>query len=101
MTANVDRYGTVLRCYDNGGRSFDRYTILPPRWAGESYRERDGSWTCIAASEHPYRPQGFGQHCSARPGRHLGARVAWADLPEGVQRFARFAFPRFAPEGDA
>ena len=31
----TDRYGTVLRCYDNGVRSFDRYTILPPRWAGE------------------------------------------------------------------
>lgn len=93
----MGRYGTVLRCYDNGGRSFDRYTIIPPRWARQ-YRERaPGLWSAIASSEFPFNPQGFGQHCTAAPGPHLGERIDWADLPDGVQRFARQAFPEYAP----
>lgn len=92
-------YGTVLRCYDNGGRSFDRYTIVPPRWAGEDYRERaPGTWLAIASSESPFSPQGFGQHCSAMPGPHLGRRVRWDSLPGDVQRFARQSFPEYAPD---
>lgn len=90
------RYGTVLRVYDNGGKTCDRYTILPPRWARQ-YRERDRSFSAIAASERPFHPQGFGQHVSAVPGHHLGKRVAWATLPHDVQRFAKRAFPEYAP----
>lgn len=96
MSAITQRYGTVLRCYDNGGRSFDRYTIIPPRWAGKDYREHaPGSWAAIASSERPFHPQGFGQHCAAAPGPHLGKRIHWRDLPADVQRFARQAFPDF------
>jgi hypothetical protein len=89
-------YGTTLRVYDNGGRSMDRYTIIPPRNAGADWRERDGSWQAIAASESPYNPQGFGQHTSAMPGPHLGRRIRWDALPDDVQRFACEAFPAFA-----
>ncbi len=93
----MERYGTVLRCYDNGGRSFDRYTIIPPRW-GKEYRERDPRlWSAIGASEHPFHPQGFGQHCTAMPGQHLGKRVRWDALPPDVQQFARQSFPEYAP----
>lgn len=98
MNATLTRYGTALRVYDNGGKTFDRYTILPPRWAGEDYRERvRGSWVAIGASESPFHPQGFGQHTSAMPGPHLGKRIKWADLPADVQSFARQSFPAFAP----
>lgn len=91
------RYGTVLRCYDDGGRTFDRYTIIPPRWARE-YRERaPGQFTAIGASENPFHPQGFGQHVAATPGPHLGRRVAWSDIPPNVQAFARQSFPEYAP----
>lgn len=90
------RYGTVLRCFDNGGKTFDRYTIIPPRWAKEE-RERDGSWNSIGASERPFHPQGFGQHGAATPGHHLGKRITWDELPEAVQRFARQSFPDYAP----
>lgn len=86
----------TARIYDNGGKSFDRYTIIPPRWAKE-YRERGWLWACIGASESPFHPQGFGQHCSAMPGSHLGKRIAWDQLPVGVQQFARQSFPEFAP----
>jgi hypothetical protein len=84
-----------LRCYDNGGKTFDRYTILPPRWASPEWkrRTRDGLlWEAIGASEWPFAPQGFGQHCEAMAGPHLGKRVAFVDLPADVQRFAIQAF---------
>lgn len=84
----------ALRCYDNGGRTFDRYTILPARWVrGWSRRVPDGLlWEAIAASEYPFAPQGFGQHVEAMAGPHLGARVPFETLPADVQRFARQSF---------
>lgn len=96
MSKILARYQTVLRIYDNGGKTFDRYTILPPRWARQ-YKERNGLFDAIGASEHPFAPQGFGQSVSAAPGAHLGKRIAWGALPVDVQRFAREYFPEFAP----
>lgn len=40
-----------LICFDNNGDTFDRYTILE-KSTGEM----------IGASDHPFHPQGFGQH---------------------------------------
>lgn len=91
------RYGTILRCYDNGGKTCDRYTIIPPRWAGKEWRERNGSWQAIGCNDEPFHPQGIGMHVSAMPGPHLGRRVSWESLPADVQRFARQSFPDFAP----
>lgn len=82
----------TLRCFDNGGRTFDRYTILPPRWAGADWRERDGTWIAFGASEDPTHPQGFGQQTSATPGRHLGRRVPFDSLPLDVRRCAARMF---------
>ena len=81
-----------LRCYDNGGVSFDRYTILPHCRARAWYDQRRRLWTGIASSDNPFHPQGFGQHTEAVAGPHLGKRVALDSLPEDVQRFARYAF---------
>lgn len=97
MNAIIKRWETVLRCFDNGGESMDRYTIVPPRWA-KDYMERDRSFSCIASSTYPFHPQGFGQHTSCQVGRHLGKKVKWSDLPADVQRFARQSFPEYAPE---
>lgn len=105
----LERYGTVLRCYDNGGKTTDRYTIIPPRWAHDERNSRANGWKSgaganryafdgIAASADPYAPQGFGQTVSGViPGPHLGKRIKWADLPVDVQRFARDVFPKYAP----
>lgn len=104
----TERYGTVLRCYDNGGRSGDRYTIIPPRWAHGYRNSRENGWApgtddwrCfdgLASSSKPFDPQGIGMHVSKiMPGKHLGKRVKWTDLPEDVQRFARDNFPEYAP----
>ena len=88
------KYGTNLRVYDNGGKSFDRYTIIPPRWA-KDYRENGFSWSAIAASENPFHPQGFGMHVTAIPGSHLGKRIKWRDLPDMVKGFAKNSFPEY------
>jgi hypothetical protein len=94
----LERYGTVLRCYDNGGKTFDRYTVVPPRWAKEERERNSHLFNAIGASEHPFHPQGFGNHITAQPGPHLGKRVKWADLTPDVQKFARQSFPDYAPE---
>lgn len=96
MNAIEKRYGTVLRCYDNGGKTCDRYTIIPPRWA-KDYHERGALFCAIASDANPFHPQGFGQCVSAVPGPHLGKRIRWDELPEDVQKFARQSFPEYAP----
>lgn len=72
-----------LRIYDNGGKTFDRYTVVfldrPER--------TPGLFEALAASIYPFHPQGFGQHVTAAPGRHLGRRVRFESLPEDVRRF--------------
>lgn len=50
--------GLSVRLFDNGGigtgGTFDRYTAVFDADNGESWY--------VAMSEHPYHPQGFGQH---------------------------------------
>lgn len=96
----MERYGTVLRCYDNGGNTADRYTIIPPRWAHE-YTQDDlyngRLFNSIGCNAAPFHPQGIGMHLLSAPGPHLGRRVHWSTLPADVQRFARQAFPEYAP----
>jgi len=94
----MERYGTQLRIYDNGGRSCDRYTIIPPRWAPHHYRETCRHWQALASDADPFHPQGFGQHVTAVPGPHLGRRIRWDELPRKVQQFARQSFPEYSPE---
>ena len=90
--ATWHRYGCHLRIYDNGGKTADRYTILPPKWAGPEWREVGRMWQAIGASRNPFHPQGVGMHCAATPGPHLGKRINWDDLPPKVQQFARQTF---------
>lgn len=96
MKSTVIRYGTELRVYDNGGKTFDRYTILPPRYA-KGYKERNGLWEAIGSSECPFHPQGFGMHIAAAAGYHLGKRIHWDTLPASVKQFAKQSFPEYCP----
>lgn len=76
--------GRRFRAYDNGGKTCDRFTVV---YMDE--KERDGSLSCVGMSPNPFHPQGFGQHSSAIPGRHLGKRIPFASLPEPCQRLVR------------
>lgn len=97
---SATRHGATLRIFDNGGKTLDRYTIMPPRWA-TSYRGNGADnwgaswgWACIVSGVDP---RGISGHETATPGPHLGRRIAWADLPDAVQAFARSTFPEFTP----
>jgi hypothetical protein len=68
----------VSRVYDNGGTTWDRYTVF--------YSPTDGrtGWNdYVGMSENPFR--GFGQHGTGMLGRHNGKLVNYADLPAECQ----------------
>jgi len=75
----------LLRAYDNGGKTLDRYTVLRTDW---SYSNDGQLVECIGMSDNPTHPQGFGQHGAAMPGRHLGLRVPFDSLPVACQQVA-------------
>lgn len=78
-----------IRCYDNGGRSFDRYTVVYT-CLGHKKGLR-GRCLYVGMSSNPFHPQGFGQHGEAdhtidRPTYgHLGKRITFEQLPPDCQ----------------
>lgn len=77
--------GHRIRCYDNGDKTYDRYTVVymdipenPP-----------GCFACVGMNDRPFHPQGFGQHSSAMVGSHLGKRIKFVDLPEDCQKLVK------------
>lgn len=80
----IPRY---VRCYDNGGRSCDRYTVV---FTG-NYRGRKGC-DYVAMNASPFHPQGFGQHgwhdrVIDRPrSSRLGRRLPFIALPSDCQK---------------
>lgn len=92
--AEILEIGTKLhkiKCFDNGGVTFDRYTVV---YKSEKFRESRGSsrtyYPYIGMSEDPFHPQGFGQHGELRTipreGTSLGKRIEFKDLPEPCRR---------------
>jgi hypothetical protein len=106
LPAGVPRY---VRAYDNGGESFDRYTVAFTGRAGVlRVNGCDPEYSFRAMSANPCHPQGFGQWGSVKGqpvdtlgevngkvywppaiGRkvaHLGKRIAFAELPEECRK---------------
>lgn len=89
-----------VRCYDNGGKTADRYTVV---FTG-NYRRGNPQkewFQYLSMSAAPYHPQGIGQHGESERqidvnksgfapmiGRsnHLGKRIPFVDLPEDCRR---------------
>lgn len=72
----------VLACYDNGGKTLDRYTVLygAPLWDQSMGR----NVPIRAMDANPFHPQGFGQW-GDMPAYHrdaLGKKIRFLDLPE-------------------
>lgn len=80
MKRNEQVNGQNIRCYDNGGKSADRYTVVYMDWP-----ENNG-YHAVGMNSRPFHPQGIGQHCSAMPGMHLGNRIAFALLPDDCRK---------------
>lgn len=76
--------GERIACYDNGGTSFDRYTV-----AYLDQPENNGCVAMVGMSDSPFHPQGFGQHCAGMTGKHLGKRIPFASLPADCQQLVR------------
>ena len=73
-----------VRIYDNGGKTFDRYTVV----FMDRPEKASGTFEAFCMSACPFHPQGFGQHASAMTGRHLGKLIAFEDLPNDCQQAA-------------
>lgn len=77
----------ILVCYDNGGDSVDRYTIVMT----ESYEDDHGRMVhmCLNLSEDPTRYMGVSMwgECFLPVGKemYLGWEVKFEDLPEDIQ----------------
>lgn len=81
-----------IRVYDNGGRSFDRYTVVFTKKAITN-THGDRWFMYLGMSENPFHPQGFGQHGESdrqpvdRPTYgHLGKKIKFEDLPEDCKQ---------------
>ena len=72
----------AIEIYDNDGATFDRYTVV----FLDEPEGRAGLFAARAMSQNPSHPQGFGQYCTAMPGKHLGRRIELKDLPLACQR---------------
>ena len=69
----------IKAIYDNGGKTFDRFTVY------YDVKERNGHYEGRGMSENPMHPQGFGQCCSGQLGRHNGKRITLEELPAKCQ----------------
>lgn len=49
----------LVRCYDNGGQSADRFTVV---FTGRYRKKTGGDFMYLGLSANPYHPMGFGQH---------------------------------------
>lgn len=76
-----------VRCYDNGGETFDRFMVI------FSKKKIGDEFMYLGMSSDPTHPQGFGQHGftkfqpADRPAySHLGKKIKFEDLPEDCQK---------------
>ena len=64
-----------ISIYDNGGKTFDRITVIFDK---EKRQTKDGVlYECISASE---TGSGFYQHSEAMKGKHLGKKIDFNKL---------------------
>ena len=74
----------ILEIRDNQGETYDRYTVVY-NVIGDS----QGNYHALAMSAHPFHPLGFGQHCTAQPGAHLGKKISFSALPADCQKLVK------------
>ena len=76
----------IRAIYDNGGKTLDRYTVY-----FSTYRQPKTvkHYDCLAMSERPFHPLGFGRHSSGQLGRHNGKRITFDQLPVDCQELVK------------
>lgn len=86
-----------VRCYDNGGKTVDRYTVVLRRPIMSPVPRYGRFWPYIAANDYPFHPQGFGQYGELKMAPPLewpdiGKRVRFSQLPADVQKMVKQSF---------
>lgn len=72
----------IVKIYDNGGKTLDRYTILTePYHFGKSCG-------ALCLSKDPENPQGFSQFGDVYEGAKIGKEISFESLPENIQEHA-------------
>jgi len=95
--ARTDYPKGVFAVYDNGGKTFDRYTVVytPYPLPSEDFPHKTGTpvFEYVTMSDSPFHPQGFCQHGESvgqRPtggwGGTCGKVIRFEDLPEDCQQ---------------
>ena len=69
----------ILAIYDNGGKTWDQYTVYFDQ------KETEKEYYCLGMSAHPFHPLGFCQHSRGMLGRHNGKKIELKDLPIDCQ----------------
>jgi hypothetical protein len=73
----------IIACYDNGGETLDRYTIVFNTFHDYKKTLRE----CLALSKGDEDGFfGFSQFSSCQLGKHLGKKLKFEQLPEHVQK---------------
>lgn len=90
-----DAPADVIACYDNGGKTADRYTVLfggkfwTPGFAEHWWKvcREPRMLQHLGMSAYPSDPQGVSMWGEdAMRGPHLGRKVRWLDLPENIRK---------------
>ena len=78
----------ILEIRDLNDGSIDRYTVV---YNCVDHYTPDGKplYMAVGMNSEPFHPQGFGQHCVAMPGKHLGKKIKFSDLPKDCQRLVK------------
>lgn len=84
-TLKLTNKSLKIRCYDNGGKTADRYTVVYL----EQKDARPNIFACVGMNSSPFHPQGFGQHSTAMLGRHLGKSIEFSLLPPDCQKLVK------------
>jgi len=78
-----------LVIYDNGGKTFDRITVV---YLEDKFRSRatgNITYSYLGASETGV---GFFQHGECEIGRHLGKKIKFSDMDSNLQRLIKILF---------
>ena len=82
-TTNPHKPALIKAIYDNGGKTFDRLTVVLDKMvmtANKNYH------AMLGLSLHPDSPQGYSQWGEGVIGSHLGKKIKWSQLSIDVQK---------------
>ena len=75
----------IKAVYDNGGETFDRYTIYFEGIEIFGQGSNENVYGCLSLSEEPGSPQGCCQHSTGQLGDHNGETITFGLLPKVVR----------------